>query len=233
MWRAFVVLVWCRIYLSDIPCKNYNYIFVFVKVMLETLFVPLFLGTVYIPPEAKTENFKETTAVVWMPKEKRQEFILYIVSVSCCCCCCYNCQGYSRCYRRRYLSSVQTEAAAMVAISLRCDQTETRPLTGPLSASENYRPASKWSLAGRLLLIRDAIYHSVCQSPMCTVKYSAQSSSLAALRELCTVPSPDLVHLLLKSKSTDNINSSQLQTLNSTVQLTEQQQCPWLLSLSP
>jgi len=35
-------------YLNDILCKNYNYIFVFVKVKLETLLVPFFPDTVYL-----------------------------------------------------------------------------------------------------------------------------------------------------------------------------------------
>jgi len=31
-------------YFIDIPCKNYNYSFVFVKVILKTLLVPFFSG---------------------------------------------------------------------------------------------------------------------------------------------------------------------------------------------
>ena len=34
-------------YLNDILCKNYNYTFVFVKVILKTLLVPFFPDTVY------------------------------------------------------------------------------------------------------------------------------------------------------------------------------------------
>jgi len=43
--HTFVVLVWFRITL--ITCKNYNYIFVFVKVMPETLLVPFYPDAVY------------------------------------------------------------------------------------------------------------------------------------------------------------------------------------------
>jgi len=45
------VLVWFRITLTDdIPCENYNYnIFVFIKVMFETLSVPS-LDMLYIMP---------------------------------------------------------------------------------------------------------------------------------------------------------------------------------------
>jgi len=35
-------------YLNDIPCKNYNYVFAFVKVMPKILLVPFFTDTVYI-----------------------------------------------------------------------------------------------------------------------------------------------------------------------------------------
>ena len=31
-------------YLNDIPCKNYNYVYVFVKVMPKILLVPFFSG---------------------------------------------------------------------------------------------------------------------------------------------------------------------------------------------
>jgi len=31
-------------YLNDIPCKNYNYVFVFVKIMPKILLVPFFSG---------------------------------------------------------------------------------------------------------------------------------------------------------------------------------------------
>jgi len=34
-------------YLNDIPCKNCNYTFVFVKVIPKTLLVPFFPDTVY------------------------------------------------------------------------------------------------------------------------------------------------------------------------------------------
>jgi len=42
------VLVWFRITLTDIPCKNYNCIFVFVKVIPKTLLVPFFPDMVYV-----------------------------------------------------------------------------------------------------------------------------------------------------------------------------------------
>jgi len=34
-------------YLNDIPCKNYNYTFVFVKVIPKTLLVPFFPDTAH------------------------------------------------------------------------------------------------------------------------------------------------------------------------------------------
>jgi len=43
------VFVWFRIYLNDILCKNYNYIFLFVQVMPKKIVVPFFLDTVYKP----------------------------------------------------------------------------------------------------------------------------------------------------------------------------------------
>jgi len=43
------MLIWFHITLanSDILCKNYNYTFVFVKVISKTLLVPFFPDTVY------------------------------------------------------------------------------------------------------------------------------------------------------------------------------------------
>jgi len=42
------VLVFGFALLSDIPCKNYDYVFVFVKVMPKILLVPFFPDTVYV-----------------------------------------------------------------------------------------------------------------------------------------------------------------------------------------
>jgi len=49
-------------YLNDIPYKNYNYVFVFVKVMPKILLVPFFPDTVYsrIPQEEKEEEEEDS-----------------------------------------------------------------------------------------------------------------------------------------------------------------------------
>ena len=49
-------------FLNDIPCKNYNYFFVFVKVMPKILLVPFFPDTVYsrIPQEEKEEEEEDS-----------------------------------------------------------------------------------------------------------------------------------------------------------------------------
>jgi len=53
-WHWLGVVDFCCVslvshYLNDIPCKNYDYSFVFVKVILKTLLVPFFSGhSVYI-----------------------------------------------------------------------------------------------------------------------------------------------------------------------------------------
>jgi len=61
------VLVWFRISLVTFRAKKYNYIFVVVKVIHETLLVPFFLDTVYI-----RENNRQSSDLVQKLRHSRQ-----------------------------------------------------------------------------------------------------------------------------------------------------------------
>jgi len=62
-------------YLNDILCKNYNYMFVFAKVIPKTLLVPFFPGTVYMAIYGETVN-----TIITIQKrfgQKRQSFLSF------------------------------------------------------------------------------------------------------------------------------------------------------------
>jgi len=71
---SFVSLV--SHYLNDNPCKNYNYTFVFVKVIPKTLLVPffrtrcIFVPTADISRRIEYETFEMRTVIVTMTTQR-------------------------------------------------------------------------------------------------------------------------------------------------------------------